>query len=805
MSGTVTKLEGAPAAGASIRLVQLRDDNAAGESPANAAGEFTMTGVYPGSYRIITTLDGYERDTTATIEVIDTDITVPAIILREILAPTHAISGTVTTSTGAPAVGASVQIRRASDNTSVGQVARTDANGAYTITGLPEGQYNIIILLDGHDTGIIAGVTLSGADLTGKNIILQPATVTPAAITVHYDGATATVTNLPAAVTASKNGADVTLSSSATAILEYVVSGSTTTGSLKIQTPADIRLTLDNLVIASDDALPPVQITKNEGTVTVELKGASTLFDHSSNGENATLITKKGALIFQGYGSLHVSGAAKHAIASETTTTVRDGNITVTAAASDGIHAEGFLVSGGTLDITASGDGIDAGGEQATVNGGNIRVHSAADDTKGMKADDGITITGGSIDMTISGAGSKGISSKSSIAIGGGAITIVTSGATVLEADGSGYNPSYCTAIKSDADVTISAGVIRLESTAAADGGKGISADGDIIVRGGTLDISTAGDGKTYTASSGSPDSYTAACLKSDKNISLLDGIITCRASGTGGKCVNADGTITIGNPGSTPRLTATTSGERFLVTGSSSGGRPGAGFGDNGTDYANPKAIKCDGNMTVNSGAIFINCTQKNEGGEGLESKGTLTINGGTLDIYTHDDCINAIGITINGGNIFCASSGQDAIDSNAALTVNGGLTIANGIRGDGEAFDAERDFQVNGGIIVGTRGGNMAMTSPAGTQRSTRFQAAAGSATCIKNAAGQSLLLFTIPVIAGTTAGTTVTVTFSDPRLVAGTYTLHSGGAISGGTTTNGYNTGGTYSGGTSRSFTL
>ena len=153
VSGTVTKLEGSPAAGASIRLVQLRDDNAAGESPANAAGEFTMTGVYPGSYRIITTLDGYERDTTATIEVIDTDVTVPAIILREILAPTHAISGTVTTSTGAPAVGASVQIRRASDNTSVGQVARADANGAYTITGLPEGQYNIIILLDGHTPG----------------------------------------------------------------------------------------------------------------------------------------------------------------------------------------------------------------------------------------------------------------------------------------------------------------------------------------------------------------------------------------------------------------------------------------------------------------------------------------------------------------------------------------------------------------------------------------------------------------------------------------------------------------------------
>jgi hypothetical protein len=130
--------------------------------------------------------------------------------------------------------------------------------------------------------------------------------------------------------------------------------------------------------------------------------------------------------------------------------------------------------------------------------------------------------------------------------------------------------------------------------------------------------------------------------------------------------------------------------------------------------------------------------------------------------------------------------------------------MTIANGVRGDGEAFDAERNFQVNGGIIVGTHGGN-SMTTPAGQQRSARIQATAGSAIGIKNGAGESILLFNIPVIAGATTGTTVTVTFSDPRLVSGSYTLLSGGSISGGTTVNGYNSGGTYSGGTSKSFSL
>jgi hypothetical protein len=209
---------------------------------------------------------------------------------------------------------------------------------------------------------------------------------------------------------------------------------------------------------------------------------------------------------------------------------------------------------------------------------------------------------------------------------------------------------------------------------------------------------------------------------------------------------------------------------------------------------------------MTINSGTIVVSCTQKTEGGEGLESKSLLTVNGGNINIQTYDDCINAgTGIVINGGNIFCAASGQDAIDSNSMLTVNGGLTIANGVRGDGEAFDAERGFQVNGGIIVGTHGGSMAMTNPSGQQRSVRIQAAAGGAIGIKNAADEMLLLFNIPVIAGATAGSAVSVIFSDPRLVSGSYSLLSGGSISGGTTVNGYNTGGTYSGGTSKGFNL
>lgn len=817
IGGIVTKSDGGTASGASVMIVKESDGSNVGESPTNAAGEYVIPGISAGSYKVVVALSGYETATVSNITVTNTDVTVDEILLQKITVPTFSISGTVTKPDGSAAEGTSIQVLNSVDNSQVGQVATTDNAGLFTINEIPSGKYILIISLEGFETGILSDVTVNNANLTALDHTLKTIEIDADAVSIVFSGTNATVENLPSdgSITVSKDGAHITIATTALETIEYYVSGSTTDGSLKIQnnasSPNTIKLTLNSVSIVSSTKLPPIQITKNEGITIIDLKGVNILSDNSSNEENATLISKSGSLEFEGYGKLTISGAAKHAIgSSKKSITVRSGNIVIPSAASDGFHADvGFDISGGSLNITSSGDGIDAGSGKANLNGGNIFIDSKANDTKGIKADDGITVNGSHINMNVSGAQSKGLGSKSGITINSGEISIVTSGATILEPVGSGYDPSYCTAIKSDKDITVTGGTIQIESRSTSDGGKGISADGNVIISGGSVNITTAGDGKTYTSETGVTDSYTATCIKSDQNISLLAGQITCYSSGTGGKAINADGAITIGIAGANNAnlvLNASTTGERFYVTGSSGGqsGRPG-GFGDDGTDYANPKAIKCLENMDIYSGTIFVNCTQKNEGGEGLESKKTLTIHGGNIDIRTYDDCINAgTSIVINNGNIFCAASGQDAIDSNGTLVVNGGLTIANGVRGDGEAFDSEKGFQVNGGIIVGTHGG-MAMTTPSGSQKSVRLQANAGSAIGIKNSSGDMLLLFNIPVISGASTGTSVYVTFSDPRLTSGTYTLLSGGSISGGVTSNGYNTGGTYNGGSSKSFSL
>ncbi|GHU64334.1 hypothetical protein FACS1894123_08820 [Bacteroidia bacterium] len=819
IGGTITKSDGGAASGASVHLQNAADGSNQGQTTTDAAGAYTFSGLPEGTYKIVVTLNGYETASIADFQ-INSNVSGKNAVLQKNVVAIYTIGGVVTIPDGGAAAGATLQLQTAVDNVFVGQAATTNANGAYTLANVPAGTYTIIATLDGYDAGVVTDITVNNANVTLQNIDLQISTLSENAISIIYSSDDVTVSNLPSdnSVTATKSGADVTIASSSNELVEFYISGTTSNGSLKIQNntsnPNTLRLTLNSAIITSASKLPPIQITKNEGITIVELKGNNILSDNATNEENATLISKSGSLEFEGYGKLRISGAAKHAIASsKRSITVRGGDITVTSAASDGLHAEvGFLQSGGSLNITASGDGIDAGAGTAVINGDNINIISVAEDVKGIKGDAGVSVNAGSITMKMAGAQSKGISSKADVAISGGNITLETSGATVLEAIGSGYDPSYCTAIKADGTITVSSGTITINSLKTANGGKGLSADGDITITGGNINITTAGDGAVYTNETGAKDSYSAACIKSDANISLLGGTITCNSSGTAGKGISADGTMTIGAPGASDNalvITASTTGAKFLVSGATSGGgRPGGGGNDN-SDYANPKVIKSEGNMTVNSGTLRLNGTT--DGGEGLESKSTLTINGGNIEVRTVDDCINAAThIQINGGSIYCKATGNDAIDSNGTITITGGSIIAQGAE---EGLDCDNNtFIINGGTVIGVGTQSMGGPSSASKQGYVKVTATASTQLGIKNAAGEWILLYQVPAAtSGTSQGgkggsSSLVLLLSSPKFAKGTsYAFYSGGTISGGTIVNGYNTGGTYSGGTSKSITV
>lgn len=347
-------------------------------------------------------------------------------------------------------------------------------------------------------------------------------------------------------------------------------------------------------------------------------------------------------------------------------------------------------------------------------------------------------------------------------------------------------------------------------------GGRGIKVDGAITITGGTVDIVSASPGAIYTDTTGTTDSYTSSCMKADGDINLLAGSITMSATGVGGKCVNADSFVRVGMEGADDGeliLTASTSGEKFYVSGS----------GEN-ADYANPKVIKSLGNMYIYSGTNTITSTV--DGGEGFDSKDTLFLKGGYNVIDTYDDGINAANhIQIDGGVTYSHGSNNDGIDANGTLTVTGGLTIAVGTTAPEEGFDCNQNtFTITGGTIVGIGGSTSTPTASVCTQRSLIYSGlSSGSAICVVNAFGDTILTFRIPVISNQGGGmnpgggpggnhgggpggnTGLTLLFSSPELTAGTDTFRYGGTITGGDNFNGYYTGADYTGGSTKSITI
>ncbi len=600
------------------------------------------------------------------------------------------------------------------------------------------------------------------------------------------------------------NAGGIVVNSTCADELEFKLSG--TGSSLKIYAAAPVKLTLDGVTLQSKGGAALNVQGKKELTLVLADGTTNTLADAlpyatpDGEKENAAVFAT-GKMNIQGVGTLVASGASKHAIASSKSMKIRKGaTVKVTSAASDGIHADGIKLDDCTIDVRGTaGDAIDAGDDELTIGKAVIIADVSTDDTKGLKATGDIIVNDGAdITVTMSGAQGKALKTARNFTMNGGSIDVKASGGVVVT-DG---DPSYCTAIKVDTTFTLNAGSIKVVHTGAS--GKGISVDGKAYFNGGTVDISCSGNGATYTDSTGTLDSHSATCITVDDDIYLMGGTFTLANSGTAGKAIKGDKVIVIGaDDAEGPTIEARTTGAKFAVTSGSSwgggGGRPGGGGGGGQTDYANPKVIKAGGNLTVNSGKLTLVSTQ--DGGEALESKNILTINGGDVHITTVDDCINASShIQINGGVVRCVASGNDAIDSNGTLTIAGGIVIAGGTNQPEESFDCDQNtFTITGGTIFGVGGGVSTPTSSVCKQNviiNSNSSYTNGKRITLADASGNVIVSLLNP----SNCSRSATALISAAGITLGTqYRILTGGTVTGGETHYELTVGGTISGGT------
>lgn len=508
--------------------------------------------------------------------------------------------------------------------------------------------------------------------------------------------------------------------------LNYVLSGVSNNGSVKIYSSYKFGLVLNGVSLTSTNgAAINIQSSKKVSVSLIENTNNrlidSSVYPESGTEDMKAALFSEGQLIFNGNGSLLVYGQNKHAICSDDYIRINEGNIKVVTAAKDGIHSNDYFeMNGGTLDISSTSDAIECESGYIVINNGNITLKSSDGDAikTSYKGTDtsivpDITITGGEINILVEGLAAKGVTAK-----------------------------------------------------------------GNILISGGNINITSKGDAYYDTEEA---DTSSSSGIKAKGNMTLSnDAIITIVSTGKGGKGINIDGNLTF-DGGTT---TVTTTGEQYVY--------------DKNNDTAS-KAIKSDGYLTINSGAISIK-TSTTEA-EGLESKSTLTINGGSIEIEAYDDGINASNhIEITGGTVYSYSTTNDAIDSNGTLTISGGTIVAIGSSQPEVAFDCDNNtFKITGGTLVGIAGSTSTPTSSVCTQRSLVYgKSGSFQLIHIESAAGEDILTFKLP----RTYSQTVLL-FSSSKLKASTsHTIYLGGTVSGGKEFHGIYENATYTKGSSDS---
>ncbi|MBR6036003.1 MAG: carbohydrate-binding domain-containing protein [Bacteroidaceae bacterium] len=234
-------------------------------------------------------------------------------------------------------------------------------------------------------------------------------------------------------------------------------------------------------------------------------------------------------------------------------------------------------------------------------------------------------------------------------------------------------------------------------------------------------------DGGTLTVNNSAAPTIEDGDVKSGKGLKALSmalnaGDITINMSGNASKAISCgEGTKTTTSSGGGWGMPGGSSTTWTDVTGTYTQGKPdGTGpkltIKQTGSTYSSSsaKAIRAICPVTIYGGETDI--YTKSSGGEGLESKTSIDIEGGQHYFKCYDDCINSAGkITFNGGITVCYSTGNDAVDSNAGTT--GAITIGNGVAfaytskgGVEEGFDCDDNsyIQITGTGIGISAGGS-------------------------------------------------------------------------------------------------
>lgn len=444
------------------------------------------------------------------------------------------------------------------------------------------------------------------------------------------------------------NGQTVTITAEGT----YIFSGTLSEGQIVVDADkAKVQIVFDNVDItcASSAAVyvknaEKVFVTLAEGAQNT-LRNTDEYVAIDDNNIDAVIFAKSD-LTLNGTGSLTIVSAEGHGIVSKDDLKITGGTYDITAAGHALSGKDSVRIADGTFILTAEKDGIHAENADDEEKGyiyiadGDFTITSDGD---GMDASNIVQIEDGTFDITAGGGAANSLKTHESDMPGGGMSQ------NIERPDGENM-PQDTTTDESGTST------------------KGIKAGGGMYLNGGTYQIDSADDS-----------------IHSNANITIADGTYTLA---TGDDGVHADDALTVNGGTITVTesyeglegLTVTINDGTIDITArddgiNTAGGTDQSGFGTfgdhfKGMDSADDETEETTDNemwMELNGGYIHILA-----GGDGVDSNGDLTINGGEIYIDGPSD------------------NGNSAIDygDRSSAYVNGGMLVAIGSSGMAEGM---------------------------------------------------------------------------------------------------------------------
>lgn len=329
--------------------------------------------------------------------------------------------------------------------------------------------------------------------------------------------------------------------------------------SIEIDCDDYIKIILDNVSINSTKS--SINVVNSKG-VYIELVGNNNLGDSTNNTDDTdAVIYSSDDLIIEGSGTLNITANYKDGITSKDDLIIKSGTYNISAT-DDGIRGKDLvLIMNGNFDITSSGDAI-----------------KSTNDTDSDKGN--IKISGG--EFIIKTTNGDGISSSNTVEITEGKFNI-NAGTNSSNTDAS------MKGIKADNDITIDGGTYIIETL-----DDGIHADGKLEINDGLLNITSAeGLEATY--------------------VKINGGDITINASDDG--------------------INATNKSTSYDVILEINGGSINIVMKSGDTD-----ALDSNGNLYINGGKLNISATSPFDyDGEAKYTGGEIIVNGNTTTSITN------------------------------------------------------------------------------------------------------------------------------------------------------------------------